>query len=116
MPPFSDAPSSPSSLATHLLHLPLPSSSPPLQHDLFIHSAFSAALSSKPVVRLETVVHTDPETLNQYLSDFGNRAYSSKRVNAVVKERRGSGECIIAYKIQGDGVRRSRAGALLNAR
>ena len=100
----------------HLLDLALPSGSPPLHRDLFVQSAFSAAPASKPVARLEVNIHSTPEKVQKYFSNFGNRAYSSKRVNAVVKERRGSGECIIAYKIQGDGVRRSRAGALLNAR
>ena len=56
------------------------------------------------MARLEVVIHTDPEALKDHLSDFGSRA-SGKGLEAVVQERKGSGECVVAYKIQGDEVR-----------
>ena len=120
-PPFdivsqaaSQATSQATSQAAELLDLSLPSHSPPLQADLFIHSAFSTAAPSKgygiqtilkPVARLETVIHTDPETLKDHLRDFGSRA-SDKGVEAVVQERKENGEYVVAYKMRVTEVRK----------
>ena len=88
--------------AAHLLDLVLPSGSPPLHRDLFIQSAFSTAPASKPVARLEAVIHTSPEKVKEYLNDLGSRVSSNKgsQAVAVTQETNESGESIVAYKIQ----------------
>ena len=92
-----------------LLHLSLPPNSPPLHRDLFVQSVFSTAASppsAKPVARLETVIHTDPQTLKHHLTDFSSSRAVSKGVNAVVQESKENGEYVVVYKIQGNEVRR----------
>ena len=102
-------------LEAELLDFNFPSGSPPLHRDLFIQSAFSTALGSKSVARLEAVIHTSPEKVKEYLTDFGSRVSSKKGVNAVavVHERKGGEESVVAYKIVVDKVRkRLHAGVL----
>ena len=109
-----DALSSKAALAAHLLDLNLPSSSPPLHRDLFVQSAFSTALGSKPVARLEAVIHTSPEKVKEYLTDFGSNKAVKRGGNAVavMQETNESEESVVAYKIVGDKVRkRLHAGA-----
>jgi hypothetical protein len=79
-----------------------------LQHDLFVKSEFFTVTlpSIKSVARLEMVIHTTAEKLQEYLTDFGSSRRSSKGVNAVVQERKENGEYLVAYKIQGSEVRR----------
>ena len=112
-PRFSEAASQ---AAAELVNLVLPSDSPPVHRDLFVHSVFSTAAlpsSAKPVARLETVIHTTPEKLKEYFTDFGSREAFSKGVKAVVQERKENGEYTVAYKIQGNEVsRRAHARAL----
>ena len=55
---------------------------------------------------MEVVIHTDPETLKDHLTDFGSSSAASKGVNAVVQKKKENGEYVIAYKIQGNEVRR----------
>ena len=99
-----------------LLNLSLPPNSPPLHRDLFVQSVFSTAASppsAKPVARLETVIHTTPEKLKEYFTDFSSSSAASKGVNAVAQERKENGEYTVAYKIQGNEVsRRAHARAL----
>ena len=92
-------------VAAELLDLVLPPHSPPLHRDLYVKSAFGTQTSSKPMARLETVVHATPDKVKEYFTELGSRAWSSKRVNTVVKERKESGEYVVAYKIQGNKVR-----------
>ena len=105
--------------AADLLDLVLPSDSPPLQRDLFIKSEVSnAALSkrfgirtsSKLVMRLEVVIHTNPSKVKDLLSDFGSRE-ACKGFNAVVQERKENGDYAVAYKIQGTEVGRHKHAA-----
>ena len=96
-------------VASQLLDLTLPSNSPPVHRDLFVHSVFSTAAlppSAKPVARLEAVIHTTPEKLKEYLTDFESSRAARKGVNAVVQERKENGEYIVTYKFQGNEVRR----------
>ena len=100
-----------SSAAQDLLALVLPPDSPPLQRDLFVQSAFSTVVSSnKPVARLSAVIHTSPETLKEYLNDFGSK--SSGKVDAVVHRTKENGDCVVAHTIRAGKVRRR---ALLGA-
>ena len=96
----------------------LPSNSPPLQRDLFVQSAFSTKAlskryeiqtSSEPVARLETVIHTTPETVKEYLSNFGSSGSSRTGITAVIEERKEGGEDIVAYSIHLDKVRKALA-------
>ena len=81
-----------------------------------MHSVFSTAAlppSAKPVARLEAVIHTSPDKLKEFLTDFGSSIAASKGVNAVVQERKENGEYIVTYNVQGNEVRRrARARAL----
>ena len=113
VPHFSEAASQ---AAAELVNLVLPSDSPPVHRDLFVHSVFSTVAltpSAKPVARLEAVIHTSPDKLKEFLTDFGSSSAASKGVNAVVQERKENGEYIVTYKIQGNEVRRRAHGRML---
>ena len=99
-----------------LLNLSLPSDSPPVHRDLFVQSVFSTVAlppSAKPVARFEVVVHTSFDKLKEFLTDFESSRAASKGVNAVVQERKENGEYTVAYKIQGNEVRRRAHGRVL---
>ena len=74
--------------------------------DLFVKSSFStAALSkrfglqtnSKPVARLEALIHTTPEKVREYLTHFGT-IESCHGVDILVQKRRESGELLVTCK------------------